>query len=221
MTDDEFQNRVLTFPDPPFFDLFEELENRIPTPNGKSFRELHLELLKVATREQLILLRELIQNRLSNCHLTSEERICRALRRAIEYIKDGADIVETLELRRICYGLEYFIPAVLAKVYPHWNEESLDGIFCSEARKLNPEWAEFYGMCILISDQTLTPIYIQLKITPTEDKIKGMECRIGKRGSGKGEMERIPFARWRNNPLAELPISKEKVDWVYKISNIS
>jgi len=218
MTNEEFQNRVLSLPDPEYFELYEEFEPRPSAGSGPTYREAFPELLKIATPEQRNILRDMIRSRLSGCRLTPEERISRALRRAIEPLNDGADFLNTLELRRICYQLEYYLPSVLAEVYPHWKNESLDGIFFSEARRVNSEWAEFFGMCILISDQTVTPIYLRLKVVPLKDKIDAMECRIGQRGTSKGDMERVPFEQWRINPLATLANSMELVDWVYQIN---
>jgi hypothetical protein len=121
-------------------------------------------------------------------------------------------------LRRVCVGLEYFLPPLLVDVYPYWKGESLDGFFFSEARKTGPGQAELYGMCILISDQTLTPVHIHTRVATSEEKINWMECRLGKRGEGKGDMERVPWHQWHNEPFVALPNSKERVDWVYRVT---
>jgi hypothetical protein len=203
MTDEEFQNRILSF---------------LELPLLEDYKDAVFELMKVATREQRAKAWEVLRNKSASQRLTPEQRISRALRSALEHMVDGAEFLGTRELRRACDALEYFLPSVLAEVYPYWKKESLDGFYFSEARKLGPQQAELFGMCILISDQTLTPIHLQLKVAPAEEKIDGMECKLGKRGTGEGEMERVPWSQWRDNPFAGLPDSKELVDWVYRVT---
>jgi hypothetical protein len=68
-----------------------------------------------------------------------------------------------------------------------------------------------------ISDQTLTPLHLGLRISATADRVEWMECRLGKRGSGTGGMERVPWQEWRHKEVRELAGRKEVIDWVYKI----
>jgi hypothetical protein len=218
MTDEEFQRRLASLPNPPFSELYEEFQDGSAAQPEPPLGESASELLKVATHTQRAMLREMLRNKFAAKRLTPEERISRALRRALERIDDGADFLDSLELRRMCVGLEYFLPAVLAEVYPSWKNESLDGFYFSEARKSGSRQAELFGMCISISDQALAPLHLRLRVAKSEDQIEWMECRLGKRGTREGDMERVNWQQWRHNPLAGLPDSKDLIDWVFKIT---
>jgi hypothetical protein len=56
-----------------------------------------------------------------------------------------------------------------------------------------------------------------MQIAPSGDEIKWIECRLGKRGSGKGDMERIPWSRWRADSHSVLQDSSKPIDWTYKV----
>jgi hypothetical protein len=200
MTDEEFQHLLSSLPGLPFLEDYEEAVS---------------DLSKIATHEQRAKLWEMLRDTAKSPRLTPEQRISRALHSVLGRIIDGADFLDTRELRRVGIGLEYFLPPVLAEIYPYWKGESLDGFYFSEARRIGPEQAELFGACVLISDQTVTPVHIRLWVARSEEKIDRMECRLGKRGTGKGDMERT---RWRHDPCIGLPSSKELVDWVYKIT---
>jgi hypothetical protein len=58
-------------------------------------------------------------------------------------------------------SLEYYIPQLLSRYYPEWENESLDGFFLANAQRLDLETAEFVGVCILMSDQNVTPVFIR------------------------------------------------------------
>jgi hypothetical protein len=114
-------------------------------------------------------------------------------------------------------GLEFFLPQVLAEIYAEWNHESLDGILPQVARKTGNGEAEIFGLCILISDQTLTPLHVRLQVAASNDEISWLECRLGKHG--KNGMVRTPYsssaAAKRLHALGGKP---ELIDWVYKVT---
>ena len=85
----------------------------------------------------------------------------------------------------VCYSLELFIPRVLSDRFSEWEKESLDGIFVAKARKTSPNAVEFWGTCILISDQTVTPLYVELVLTPSAETIDSFRVRLGEQGGGK------------------------------------
>jgi hypothetical protein len=114
-------------------------------------------------------------------------------------------------------GLEYFLPQVLSEIYDYWKHESFDGFFPAEFQRIGPNSVQLLGLGILISDQTVTPVHLRMGISPTEDKIQWMECRVGARGEGNGGMDRVPYSRWPKQ-LTVLPTAIDKIDWVYKIT---
>jgi hypothetical protein len=109
-------------------------------------------------------------------------------------------------------GLCFFLPGVLAEVQQDWNHESLDGIYPSIAKKVVRDEAEIYGLCRLITDQTLTPIQIQLQLDEIEDEVSWLALRIGEISDGK-------LIRRRNEFIGKyaLPSSPESIDWAYRV----
>ncbi len=82
------------------------------------------------------------------------------------------------------YLLELYIPQLLSRRYSEWKKESLDGFFLANARKIGSETAEFVGLCILISDQTVTPVLIRLTLTSLRDSIAAYQVFLGEPGGG-------------------------------------
>jgi hypothetical protein len=200
---EEFQTCLAQLPGPPYLEDFE----------AAAFA-----LYRAGTREQRAVLLEMRRRIPESDRLTPERRISRALRFALERIGNGAGFLDASEHRGLLLGLEFFIPATLSNKYPYWNHESLDGFFLSKAEKVDAETAQLVGVCILISDQTVTPFEAKLKVSSLEEKIDWMECRVGQRSKGNGDMERTPHSRWRHNPLIGMENSKEPIDWVYTIA---
>ena len=90
----------------------------------------------------------------------AEERISRSLRKALALLPEGAELPDSPEFSDVLLGLEYFIPPILAAIYPEWKHEGLDGFLPLVARKNGNLSAMIYGLCILIIDQTTTPINV-------------------------------------------------------------
>lgn len=149
---------------------------------------------------------------------TPEQRIARALRTILEAIAPDSEFVESPEMQDVVVGLEYFLPAILAEVYSYWKSESLDGLFLSEARKTDAAQVELRGICILISDQAITPFHLRMQISSSEDRIEWMECRLGKQGAGKGGMERIPWSQWHGHSYTFLQKSLDPIKWTYTVA---
>jgi hypothetical protein len=148
----------------------------------------------------------------------AERRIARALRALLEGVEPGGALGETIQLLVVLGGLEYFLPQVLAEVYPHWKKGSLDGFFVSEAKKLADNQAELRGVCLLISDQSITPFHVQIQLSTSADEIEWMECRLGKRGEGAGGMERVPWSRWKGHTYSFLQDSLKPTGWAYAVT---
>jgi hypothetical protein len=95
---------------------------------------------------------------------------------------------------------------------------SLDGIYPVLARKTGEGEMELFGQCILISDQTLTPLHLRLQVGPTEDEVSWLECRLGERGE-RG-MVRTPYESQDRafKRLYALEGKADAIDWVYKVT---
>ena len=74
--------------------------------------------------------------------------------------------------------------------------------------------AELTGMCILITDQTLTPFHVGLRVAATADGIEWVHCRLGERADGG--VLRVPYAstRWRKRLHV---LNTSTVEWVYDV----
>lgn len=107
----------------------------------------------------------------------------------------GSVIPDNAELRDFLSGLEFVLPDLLAEQHRWWRFESLGGVVPQVARKAGSREAEVLGLCILMSDQTLTPIQVRMAIAEDADKIDWLECKIGEPGSANGGLRRIPYAR--------------------------
>jgi hypothetical protein len=149
---------------------------------------------------------------------SAEQAVSGSLRVILAELPSGTDIPDTEQFRWALSGLERFLPDVLAEVYAEWNSESLDGIYPVQARRIGGGEAEIFGQCILISDQTLTPLHLRLQLSPVVDEISWLECRIGERG--KHGMVRMPYDRLNANfkRLYLLDGRADMIDWVYKVT---
>jgi hypothetical protein len=115
--------------------------------------------------------------------------------------------------------LEHFVMRCLAEMYSYWRkEESLDGILVSAAQKIGSEQADINGVCCLISDQVFVPFSVRLRVACSDDIVEWMECRIGRKGTGKGGIERGKYKNWHRDPFVHFPETRPQMEWAYKIT---
>ncbi len=124
-----------------------------------------------------------------------EQRLVRGLRDACDNVPIGCDISQSEGFGIVVSALEFYVFAVLREVHAFWKHESLDGVFHEVAIKTAARQAEIAGLCILISDQTLTPYHVQLRCAPDLDEIEWLDCRLGEIYDDK--MVRIPYSSER------------------------
>lgn len=84
----------------------------------------------------------------------------------------------------LCYLLELFIPKLLSGRYSEWLTEGLDGIFVAYAKKSGRSAAVLIGTCILIRDQTVTPLAIDVVVDLSAEVITYFRVRLGEKGGG-------------------------------------
>lgn len=145
-----------------------------------------------------------------------EQNLSRSLRAILADLPDGARIPDSEQFREVTSGLEYLLPEVLREIHPEWRHESLDGILPLVARKTREDEAEIVGMCILITDQTVTPLYLHLQIDPAADEVSWLECRLGERG--KHGMMRTPYNQMSGKRFYALEGNADLIEWVYKVT---
>jgi hypothetical protein len=149
----------------------------------------------------------------------AEESISRSLRAILADLPDGASIGHSEQFRAVLSGLEFFLPhQVLCEIYSEWNHESLDGILPLVAKKTRDGEAEIFGLCIIISDQTLTALHVRLQVDSSTDVVSWLECRLGERG--KHGMVRTPYesSSAAAKRLYALDGKQDQMDWVYKVT---
>jgi len=145
----------------------------------------------------------------------AEQIVSSNLRVILGPLAQGDTINDSENFRIVLSGLEYFIPAVLGDKYHFWKGESLDGFYLTKASKTTENEAELIGMCILISDQTLTPFHIRLRVAAYKDEIEWLNCRLGERR--EGVLLKIPYgsSKW-GKYMYNLEVNS--IDWVYEVT---
>ncbi|MEX0642534.1 MAG: hypothetical protein WD468_07525 [Pirellulales bacterium] len=146
-----------------------------------------------------------------------EETIARRLRDLLGQFSVGDQITYNDEVRDALVCLEYFVTEVIRERHPEWKHESLDGILPFVMRKTAVLEIELIGNCILITDQSLTPVHFRIQVAKDQDEICWMECRLGERTNG--EMKRIPYAiNPRMGPLLNVAGDVNAMDWYYAVT---
>ena len=119
------------------------------------------------------------------------------------------------DFRDVLTALEFFLSKLLREAYPNFKDESLDGIYPEAARKTGDDEIEIIGLCVLISDQTLTPLQVRLQLDATDDACSWIECRLGE--SIAGEMRKAPYSRSLVSGKLQVVERLDSVEWVYRV----
>jgi hypothetical protein len=113
--------------------------------------------------------------------------------------------------------LEYLVPRLLRRDHHEWSQESIDGFYFSHAVKTGSNSADLAGLCILISDQTLTPFQLSLSLS-LEDTFDSFRIRLGEPGEGALG---ISGPDWSPETASSLPLTLDdrldQIDWVYDL----
>lgn len=96
-----------------------------------------------------------------------EINICQSLRPILDSLPIGSAIPDSPEYRWALSALEWFIPEVFEEVNAKPSDVCLDGILPAVSRKTGKDEIEIIGLCILITDQTVTPIHVCFQQQPT------------------------------------------------------
>jgi len=121
----------------------------------------------------------------------------------------------------VCYALELFLPALLRTRFAEWKRESLDGFGIASARKVGPSAVELAGICILISDQTVTPFCAHFVVSSDGSSISAYRVRVGEAGHGPlGISGPDCNSRGATRLLDGLMARLESVRWVYAVDSL-
>jgi hypothetical protein len=153
--------------------------------------------------------------------VSREQRVAASLRTLLQGKRIGSDLLHDEQAWDARHdfeaSLEFYLPGVLAEIYREWQRESLDGFYFTVGKKKGEFAAEFFGLCIIISDQTLTPIHVCFAIAADRDEVTWLECRLGER-DGTG-MVRIPYhlKSVADKRVLALNGRADSIDWIYKV----
>lgn len=118
----------------------------------------------------------------------------------------------------LCDILELLVPEVLRRSNPEWQEESIGGFFFSSAVKTGDLSAEIAGTCILISDQTVTPVALSSRLSGRH-RFEALRIRLGEPGSGPLGISGPPCnSRAAQEMLVDLNARVDAVNWVYDVT---
>lgn len=119
----------------------------------------------------------------------------------------------------ICCSLELLLPRLLAARHPEWARESLDGFFVARAVKSAAARAELVGVCIIISDQTVTPFRLELAMeSPESVALESVRIRMGEAGRGELGISGPPVnSKAASTLLANVASRIDSVQWSYDV----
>ena len=136
------------------------------------------------------------------------------LRAVLAVLGDGASIPASSAFQELQDALESWVPALLG-----WRHESIDAFRFASARRLSDLTAEFLGLCLLISDQTWTPLHLRVTLAPSSDSVASVQCGLGEPGIGASGLLRVPYAsKEADTLLASLPSRVHELPWVFAMS---
>lgn len=152
-----------------------------------------------------------------------EASTARHLRRVLDRLPDRSPIADSSHFVLFLNSLECFAPAVMAEVSDWWKHESFDGFYWSSSRKVSSREAEFFGICILITDQSFVPLHVRLRVAPVVDEIEWLECRVGERGDGPGGMGRFAWREWHLHLprlLVDVARRADRIRWACHVTRL-
>jgi len=140
-----------------------------------------------------------------------------ALRALRAEAQTDTDLSANASVHEVLSALEYFLPAVLRTEFPSWQNESLDGIFPVRSLLSSPKGFEVFGLGLLISDQSLTPLFASV-FEADEQRIAYVSCMIGELNPGTDrEMLRIPYSGVRvGDELRRLRARTSPITWAFR-----
>jgi secondary thiamine-phosphate synthase enzyme len=123
-------------------------------------------------------------------------------------------------LREFFTHLQFYLPALLRVAYADWEWESLDGFSTLTARKIGPNEASIEGLCILISDYTMTPFRFRFRFDddPRGRSLASLKLELGERT--ESGLVRAPWPGSQNkDALANTFLDRiDDIKWFYQVS---
>jgi hypothetical protein len=146
----------------------------------------------------------------------AEQRICENLGPLLRQHQIGDTLEDLLTPTELMAAFQFFLPEVLREVHKEWLGEGLDGVYPRIFRKTGEREAELVGLANFISDQTLTPVHLQLQLSPAFDRVAWLDLRLGERT--ESGCRREPYTQNKCSG-AMLHVDKRfgSIDWFYRV----
>ena len=145
-----------------------------------------------------------------------EQRLCEMLSPLLRSHSVGDPIGPPPDENYIFSSLEFFLPEILRERHNEWHHESLDGLYPKIFRKTAEHEIEFVGLTIFISDQTLTPIHLQLQLSPDHDCVSWVDLRLGERIDDNCRRE--PYSQSQTTgTMFHVAERLDSIDWFYHV----
>ena len=117
--------------------------------------------------------------------------------------------------------LEWFVYSAISEVYEDdkdWKRECLDGLYPELMTKRGKREIEIFGLCILMTDQTLVLVHLRLQIAPQKDEVNWFECRLGERG--RSGLVRTPYRSLSKavKRIYSVGGNPDAIDWFYAVT---
>ena len=101
-------------------------------------------------------------------------------------------------------------------MHKEWQYESLDGLYCRVFRKTSSNEIEIVGLANLITDQTLTPIHLQLQLSPRHDCVSWIDLKLGERIGDRFRREPYSVSQV-NGTMLHVVERLDTIDWFYHV----
>jgi hypothetical protein len=152
-------------------------------------------------------------------HLSLETKVALELSGLLEPVLVG-QALNVEPSSDLLYLLELYVPQMLSDSFPEWKQESLDGFFLASARKVSSNAAELVGLCILMSDQTVTPILMHLALAESHNSLASFQVFLGEPGGGHLRVSGPPCNSQRAHKLLDNLFARlDVICWSYTITN--
>lgn len=146
----------------------------------------------------------------------SEQRLCEALAPLLRFHEVGDTIDPLTEGKYLYSSFEFFFPHVLREIHNEWKYESLDGLYARQFQKTGEREIELIGLAMFISDQTLTPLHVNLQLSSNYDRVSWIDLRLGERVGD--ECRREPYSKSQTaGTMLHVVERLDSIDWFYHV----
>ena len=145
-----------------------------------------------------------------------EQRVCECLGPLLREHVIGESLGDLNTQHDLLASFEFFLPEVLREVHAEWKGESLDGVYPRLFRKVGDREMELVGIAIFISDQTLTPIWFGLQLSPQYDRVSWIDLRL--REHWENGCRREPYSHGKvHGTMLHVLERLKSIDWFYHV----